>query len=359
MTLQYLSGNRITGLSSDTKPTTVQDKSVFYQTNDGKTFDFDLSSTTWTERSSGGVVNLGTMIQEHDSDIANYTTTLGSISGSSQYPITVSSFTNDDMVDGANSANWNLTDLFLYNNHTTQSWNLKANGDAVYVTKMVYKIRTYSWGSWVVQLQDANGNVADSVTISGDSGSWGANGRTFTRDNINGMVSKLVVTRTGGYHLVFGQYFTSPFVITGSTIQPLSNIIDGNTSTYMKTNPETNPTLSIDLGSGNDAIITQVALYPHTDLDETEIQIQTSSDNITYTTKRTVTVSNLTTSAWNLIRINATNCRYIRVRGSSGTSKTLAFYEIKLKNPSESSLGANHGHSVLDTTDTSLGLDGE
>jgi hypothetical protein len=54
MTLQYLSGNRVTGLSSDTKPTTAQDKAVFYQTDDFKTFDFTLSSTTWTERSSGG-----------------------------------------------------------------------------------------------------------------------------------------------------------------------------------------------------------------------------------------------------------------------------------------------------------------
>ena len=53
MTLQYYSGNRIEGLSTDTKPTTAQDKSVFYETDTSKTFDFDLSTTTWTERTSG------------------------------------------------------------------------------------------------------------------------------------------------------------------------------------------------------------------------------------------------------------------------------------------------------------------
>ena len=52
--------NRLTGLSTDTKPTTVQDKMVFCQTDNSKTYDFDLSSTTWTVRSSG--MGLGTAL---------------------------------------------------------------------------------------------------------------------------------------------------------------------------------------------------------------------------------------------------------------------------------------------------------
>ena len=52
--------NRLTGLSTDTKPTTVQDKMVFYQTDNSKTYDFDLSSTTWTVRSAG--MSLGTAL---------------------------------------------------------------------------------------------------------------------------------------------------------------------------------------------------------------------------------------------------------------------------------------------------------
>jgi hypothetical protein len=49
MALRYLAGSRIEGLSGDTKPTTAQADSVFYETNTGKTF--DLSGGTWTERS--------------------------------------------------------------------------------------------------------------------------------------------------------------------------------------------------------------------------------------------------------------------------------------------------------------------
>ena len=51
MTLIYYSGNRIKGLSTDTKPTTVQNKAIFHETDTGSIYDFDGSS--WTERSVG------------------------------------------------------------------------------------------------------------------------------------------------------------------------------------------------------------------------------------------------------------------------------------------------------------------
>lgn len=52
MTLAYLSGNRIQGVSGDTKPSNVSADSVFYETDTFKTFDY--SSGSWTERSAGG-----------------------------------------------------------------------------------------------------------------------------------------------------------------------------------------------------------------------------------------------------------------------------------------------------------------
>lgn len=52
MTLKYLSGNRVTGLSTDTKPMSVVTNSVFFETDTSTTYDFDGSS--WTARSSGG-----------------------------------------------------------------------------------------------------------------------------------------------------------------------------------------------------------------------------------------------------------------------------------------------------------------
>jgi hypothetical protein len=60
MTVVYL-GNIITGVDADTKPTNVQDKSIFYSTDVSKTYDFDLSTTTWTERGAGAV-GLGDII---------------------------------------------------------------------------------------------------------------------------------------------------------------------------------------------------------------------------------------------------------------------------------------------------------
>ena len=49
MALRYLAGGRVEGLSGDTKPTTSQSGSVFYETDTNKTY--DLISGTWTERS--------------------------------------------------------------------------------------------------------------------------------------------------------------------------------------------------------------------------------------------------------------------------------------------------------------------
>ena len=47
---------RMTGLSTDIKPTTVQDNSWFFETDTSKTFDFDSATSTWTERSSSRAI---------------------------------------------------------------------------------------------------------------------------------------------------------------------------------------------------------------------------------------------------------------------------------------------------------------
>tara|TARA_R110002074_G_scaffold200603_2_gene368496 strand:- start:98 stop:853 length:756 start_codon:yes stop_codon:yes gene_type:complete len=44
MTIQYLDSNRLTGLSSDTKPTNVQDNSIIVETDTGKRFMFNGNS---------------------------------------------------------------------------------------------------------------------------------------------------------------------------------------------------------------------------------------------------------------------------------------------------------------------------
>ena len=134
------------------------------------------------------------------------------------------------------------------------------------------------------------------------------------------------------------------------------NVIDNDTSVLTKTNAETNPYISVGLSaSGN---ISQIALYLHGDTTETEIQIQTSPDNSTWTTKRTITVSNLSSGAWNYIRLNTTIGQYVKVLGSSGSSAVLAIGEIKLLTATDSEVSINHGHVAISSTDTTLASDG-
>jgi hypothetical protein len=52
MTLVYLSGNRIQGVSGDTKPSNATTNAIFFETDTFKTFDY--SSGSWTERTSSG-----------------------------------------------------------------------------------------------------------------------------------------------------------------------------------------------------------------------------------------------------------------------------------------------------------------
>ena len=51
MTIKYLSGDRVSGLSTDTKPT-MADGSVFIETDTGKRF-IEKTSGTWEEVSGG------------------------------------------------------------------------------------------------------------------------------------------------------------------------------------------------------------------------------------------------------------------------------------------------------------------
>ena len=69
MAITYLSGNRLSGLSTDTKPTTAQNGAVFYETDNMVTFDFDGSS--WTARSSV-VVNDNVTIEGKTQTLADW-----------------------------------------------------------------------------------------------------------------------------------------------------------------------------------------------------------------------------------------------------------------------------------------------
>ena len=51
MVIIYLNSNRLSGLSSDPKPTNPQDKAVLYSTDNGDLWDYDSGTSTWIQRS--------------------------------------------------------------------------------------------------------------------------------------------------------------------------------------------------------------------------------------------------------------------------------------------------------------------
>ena len=135
--------------------------------------------------------------------------------------------------------------------------------------------------------------------------------------------------------------------------QPASNAIDDNLATYWESNSETNPAIYVDMNASTTT--SNIAVYPNTATTETEIKIQSSSDAVAWTDKRTITYSNLTEAAWNYIRFNITSARYWRIYGNSGNTGVMAIDEIKVLDAvSDADVRTLHGHIPISSSDTSL-----
>jgi len=142
-----------------------------------------------------------------------------------------------------------------------------------------------------------------------------------------------------------------------STPNPCSNSVDDNTSTFWKSDAEANPNVYVDMSSATTT--SNIAVYPNSATDETEIKIQSSPNASAWTDERTITWSNLTEGAWNYIRFNLVSARYWRIYGNSGASKTLAIDEIKvLDSVADADVRNLHGHISISNSDTSLNLAG-
>lgn len=144
--------------------------------------------------------------------------------------------------------------------------------------------------------------------------------------------------------------------VTTTTSTPASNVRDDNTGTQWRSLSENNPNIYVDMGSVVN--IAAVAIHlDRTNTTETEITIQTSPDASTWTTKRTCNVSDFTDDTWEFRRINLTNTRYVRIRGSN-SSKTLAINEIKVLKPTDGQVACRHGHKEISTSSTTDDDDG-
>ena len=144
-------------------------------------------------------------------------------------------------------------------------------------------------------------------------------------------------------------------VIHGTGSYGVNGVISDN-SDYWESETETNPHIYIDAGSQK--LIDQIALDPHVNTTETEIKIQVSNDAIAWENVRTITYSDLIEGVNNFIRFNLQNTRYIRVYGNSGSSVALAINEIKYLPHTNDNVAYQHGHILIDPSDTALGLDG-
>jgi hypothetical protein len=148
-------------------------------------------------------------------------------------------------------------------------------------------------------------------------------------------------------------------ILIGGTGDGANSVYDGSTSTYWSSNSEANPRIYVDCG-GSATNILGYAIYLHANTTETELAVRASTDT-TFTSgenTRTITVSNLTAGAWNYIRCNLVNVRYLQFYGNSGASKVLAISELKYLTKTDSQILQDLAIIEISGTDTTLALDG-
>ena len=129
------------------------------------------------------------------------------------------------------------------------------------------------------------------------------------------------------------------------------------------TNMTANDVESITSDFGADKLVCGIELKVG-EIDDSSLTISTSDDNTNWTVNRTILTSKLTQNTSNFIRMNPTSCRYVKVVGttpsnisrSSGSFAQLPEADGLIK--PDSYVLANHEHSTISTTDTTLGLDG-
>lgn len=146
--------------------------------------------------------------------------------------------------------------------------------------------------------------------------------------------------------------------ITGGIPEDVNNVKDDDTGTKWSSGTSlASAYLKIDMGSSSRT--GQIALYPHADTTETEFLIQSSSDDVTYSTIRTINVGDLVIGQWNYIRFNPTTDRYFKLISNTGTNLAMAFNQVKIRSGiTDTDMSNSHSHASISTTSTNIGLSG-
>ena len=136
-----------------------------------------------------------------------------------------------------------------------------------------------------------------------------------------------------------------------------ANLFDNDTTSRWASTSSINPNCYVDQASSLN-FAGAAFFYDNTNTTATSMLIQTSSDGSTWTTKRTITTSNLV-SGYNFYRFNiATGVRYVRFYGNDSGAKVLSLYEIKIYQRTEAQIINDLGILEIDSTDSTLNAAG-
>ena len=170
------------------------------------------------------------------------------------------------------------------------------------------------------------------------------------------------ISATGGTITTSGSYTIHSFTSSGSFVVTVTNgsasAIDNNTATRWTTDSVTNPNIYVDMGSALN-LCAAAFYFDSTNTTNTEILIQSSADASTWTTKRTITKSDLTNGAYNFYRFNiAGGARYIRFYGNSAGSTVLSIWEIKILKKTDAEIFNDLGMLTITSNNTALAANG-
>ena len=224
------------------------------------------------------------------------------------------------------------------------------------------------------------GNVSSAVGGIGGGGNSGVAGIANTGGGGGAGFSGNATGKAGGSGIVIIKYLTSVMSATGGNITTVgghtihtflssgsfvvtpvngaSSVKDNNTATRWTSSSESNPNIYVDMGSALN-LCAAAFYFDSTNTTNTEILIQSSADASTWTTKRTITKSDLTNGAYNFYRFNiAGGARYIRFYGNSAGSTVLSIWEIKILKKTDAEIFNDLGMLTITPNDTTLSADG-
>lgn len=147
-------------------------------------------------------------------------------------------------------------------------------------------------------------------------------------------------------------------IITDPT-NSASNAIDSNVLTAWKSNEEINPNITFDTGSAQELL--GLAWYANSNTTSTSFKIEADeNDNSTFRRRKTLAISKLTNSAWNIIFFPrpAVQARRIKITGLDESAKVLSISEIKIFIMTESAINRRHRHITYEPTDLATSLTG-